>query len=376
MNAKLKTDALDLTSLLNGLVFFSPVSLLVRTTAGISLSQFFILQAIMATMVLLTEIPLGKLTDRIGYKSTLVLYQIALLISRTCLLLAHVSCNYSLFILQAILEGTAASFSSGTQSGYIYIMFSKEHYAEKSAHVANYGTVGFFASTLAYAVLYTLIGIKGLLLATIAANLVAVFTSLKIPKETVQPRSETRQKKNIPYPQLFQQKKIWMLLMILAALNIGRILINFFYAEKLQLCGINETWLAAIQLLSERILARTKPEHYNQMMALFFILSGIALGVLGLVNVPVWTILFMLILPLFLDIPSYLLGEVQNSIVDAAGREDNRAELLSVFNMGVNVTEIFYLFGSYCIQSHLFQALYILSQNFSYQAVLQVILCL
>ena len=353
MNAKLKTDALDLTSLLNGLVFFSPVSLLVRTTAGISLSQFFILQAIMATMVLLTEIPLGKLTDRIGYKSTLVLYQIALLISRTCLLLAHVSCNYSLFILQAILEGTAASFSSGTQSGYIYIMFSKEHYAEKSAHVANYGTVGFFASTLAYAVLYTLIGIKGLPLATIAANLVAVFTSLKIPKETVQPRSETRQKKNIPYPQLFQQKKIWMLLMILAALNIGRILINFFYAEKLQLCGINETWLAAIimgysaiQLLSERILARTKPEHYNQMMALFFILSGIALGVLGLVNVPVWTILFMLILPLFLDIPSYLLGEVQNSIVDAAGREDNRAELLSVFNMGVNVTEIFYLFGS------------------------------
>lgn len=122
---------------------FSPVSLLVRTTAGISLSQFFILQAIMATMVLLTEIPLGKLTDRIGYKSTLVLYQIALLISRTPLLLAHVSCNYSLFILQAILEGTAASFSSGTQSGYIYIMFSKEHYAEKSAHVANYGTVGF-----------------------------------------------------------------------------------------------------------------------------------------------------------------------------------------------------------------------------------------
>ncbi len=122
----------------------------------------------------------------------------------------------------------------------------------------------------------------------------------------MQPRSETRQKKNIPYPQLFQQKKIWMLLMILATLNIGRILINFFYAEKLQLCGINETWLAAIimgysaiQLLSERILARTKPEHYNQMMALFFILSGIALGVLGLVNVPVWTILFMLILPLF-----------------------------------------------------------------------------
>lgn len=132
MNAKLKTDALDLTSLLNGLVFFSPVSLLVRTTAGISLSQFFILQAIMATMVLLTEIPLGKLTDRIGYKSTLVLYQIALLISRTCLLLAHVSCNYSLFILQAILEGTAASFSSGTQ----FILCFQRNITLKNLHMS------------------------------------------------------------------------------------------------------------------------------------------------------------------------------------------------------------------------------------------------
>ena len=32
--------------------------------------------------------------------------------------------------------------------------------------------------------------------------------------------------------------------------------------------------------------------------------------------------------------------------MDADGLEDNRAEQLSVFNMGVNVTEIFYLFGS------------------------------
>lgn len=158
-------------------------------------------------MVLLTEIPLGKLTDRIGYKSTLVLYQIALLISRTCLLLAHVSCNYSLFILQAILEGTAASFSSGTQSGYIYIMFSKEHYAEKSAHVANYGTVGFFASTLAYAVLYTLIGIKGLLLATIAANLVAVFTSLKSPRKQCSPEVKRAKRKTFPIRSCFSRKR-------------------------------------------------------------------------------------------------------------------------------------------------------------------------
>ena len=36
-------DGLTVMSFLNGLVFFGPVSLLVRTTAGVSVSQFFLL---------------------------------------------------------------------------------------------------------------------------------------------------------------------------------------------------------------------------------------------------------------------------------------------------------------------------------------------
>ena len=353
MHLKQKFDELDLTSLCNGLVFFAPVALLVRTTAGVSLSQFFVLQAIVSTMVLVTEIPFGKLTDRIGYQRTLVLYQAVLLFSRGCLLLAYMSRNYALFVLQAVMEGAAYSFSSGTQSGYIYLMFSKEGYAQKSARVANCGTVGFFASTILYAVFYTQVGIKGLLCLTIFANAVSVLISLKIPKETKAEKKTTKERKKIPYCELFKQKEIWVLLIVLAALNIGRILINFFYAEKIQLCGMKETWLtwiilgySAIQLLSEVIFAHTKREHYHRLMTLFFVLSGVTLGALGVGNAPVWSVAFMLILPLCLDIPSYLLGEIQNNVVDAAGSEKNRAQLLSIFNMGVNVTEIVYLFGS------------------------------
>ena len=135
MNAKLKTDALDLTSLLNGLVFFSPVSLLVRTTAGISISQFIILQAIMATMVLLTEIPLGKLTDRIGYKSTLVLYQIALLISRTCLLLAHVSCNIVCLFYRLSSKAQRLPFLLGRRAA-IFILCFQRNITLKNLHMS------------------------------------------------------------------------------------------------------------------------------------------------------------------------------------------------------------------------------------------------
>ena len=46
-------DGLDLLSFCDGLVFFAPVALLVRTTAGVSAGQFFLLQALIAAAALL-----------------------------------------------------------------------------------------------------------------------------------------------------------------------------------------------------------------------------------------------------------------------------------------------------------------------------------
>lgn len=86
-----KIGNLEFIELLNGLVFFSPVSLLVRTQAGISMSEFFILQAILSFVILACEIPTGLVADRIGYKNSLVLSQSLLCISRALLLAAAFS---------------------------------------------------------------------------------------------------------------------------------------------------------------------------------------------------------------------------------------------------------------------------------------------
>ena len=52
-----KIGKLEIIEFLNGLVFYSPVSLLVRTRAGVSMSEFFILQVILAFVILSFEIP-------------------------------------------------------------------------------------------------------------------------------------------------------------------------------------------------------------------------------------------------------------------------------------------------------------------------------
>ena len=102
-----------LTNFLNGLCFYAPVALLVRTQNGISVSQFFILQMILSISIFLTEIPAGFLSDKIGYKRTLVLSQTFLLIARILLLLAK---NFWLFAAEAVIEALSISLSSGTES--------------------------------------------------------------------------------------------------------------------------------------------------------------------------------------------------------------------------------------------------------------------
>ena len=81
-----------------------------------------------------------------------------------------------------------------------------------------------------------------------------------------------------------------------------------------------------------------------------FILSFACVGVLlilfGVLSNVIIVIAIMLILPLSIDIPAIILDELQNKYVDEMELEDKRAELLSVFNMGVNLIEIVFLFGS------------------------------
>ncbi len=354
MKSKRNMDALDLTAFFNGLVFFAPVSLLVRTGAGVTLERFFLLQALLSASVFLLELPGGRLTDRIGYKATLLLYQVLLLLARLCLLAAYTARSWPLFVLEAVVEGAALSFASGTQSAYIYLAYPPERYASKSAHLANCSTLGFFVSTAAYALLYTLGGIELLLWGTAASHLAALTACLRIPREAERPQPRPARSGAGPdCRRLLRTGRVAGLVLALAGLNIGRILINFFYAEKLRQCGIGETWLTAIilgysavELPAEWLLAHTRRARYSRLLALFFVLSGAALAALGALRAPALVVLCMLALPFALDVPSYLLGELQNHVVDDAGRQDSRAECLSLFNMGVNFSEVFFLLGS------------------------------
>lgn len=344
-------DAYDGMSLCGGLVFFAPVALLVRTQAGISETQFFLLSGIIA----LGELPTGHLTDRMGYRRSLILAQLLLLAARGLLLAAFLLRSLPLFVAEALVEGISACLSSGTASAYLYALYGESDYLPKAAHAANFGTAGFLLSTAAYALLYRYFGLTGLLAATVLAGAAGLVCSLFLRREPRAAVPEHRSQSTMwgQLGKIFRDRQALLLTALLSMFSVAWLLVNFFYAEKLADCGIPLTWLSAIiitysagQMLAEPIIRLCAGKSRSRLTAIFCLLCGGGLAAFGWLRTPWAAVPLMVLLPLLLDLASFYLEERQNHLIDRLDADRDRAAALSAMNIGVNLAEIASLFAS------------------------------
>ena len=353
---KLKFDSYDGVCFLNGLVFFAPVALLVRTQAGVSEHVFFILQALLSGVIFLGEIPTGFITDKIGYRKSLILAQVLLLGARSLLLAAFVSRSLVLFVVEAVVEGIAACFTSGTGSAYLYALYGENGYLAKTAHAGNFGTAGFIISTVAYAGIYKISGMEGLLITTVVMDIIAVVCSFFLRSESS--KTIIADRKEVQILAIFKNKKAFLFVISLAIFSIAWLLINFFYVEKLENCGLPVEWMSliilsysAVQMLAEPILEKLSDgkngkSGRGKLPAVTAATAGVAFLLFGVVKFRAAVLLLMLILPLLLNLPEYLLMNLENQFVDEAECGSQRAATLSVLNMGMNLVEILTLSAS------------------------------
>lgn len=353
---KLKFDSYDGVCFLNGLVFFAPVALLVRTQAGVSEHIFFLLQALLSGVIFLGEIPTGFITDKIGYRKSLILAQVLLLGARSLLLAAFVSRSLVLFVVEAVVEGIAACFTSGTGSAYLYALYGENGYLAKTAHAGNFGTAGFIISTVAYAGIYKISGMEGLLITTVVANAAAFACSFFLRSESS--KTIIADRKEVQILAILKNKKAFLFVISLAIFSIAWLLINFFYVEKLENCGLPVEWMSliilsysAVQMLAEPILGKLSDgkngkSGRGKLPAVTAATAGVAFLLFGVVKFRSAVLLLMLILPLLLNLPEYLLMDLENQFVDETECGSQRAATLSVLNMGVNLVEILTLSAS------------------------------
>ncbi len=250
---------LKLMSLCSGLVFFAPVALLLRTTKGITLSEFFILQMVVSVMIVLLEVPTGVIADKIGYKKTIIISQILVFFTRILFLLAN---NFWVFLLEAIVEAVAICFSSGTSSAYLYELLGDEEYAIESSKIGRFSTVGFIVSTLTYSFMYRSLGINGLIVATAVCNFVSIICALKLTDlktdHTVAKPTLIQSIKDLKYLKSF---KAVFIITNNGLISVAFLVINFFYIAKLTSLGILEELIgplilgyAFVQMLTPKLL--------------------------------------------------------------------------------------------------------------------------
>lgn len=352
-----KFDNYDGVCFFNGLIFYAPVALLIRTQAGVSNATFFMLQALLSLTVFVGEIPTGFITDKIGYKKSIISVQITMLLSRITLLLAFAFHSIWLFVLEAVMEGIGGCLSSGACEAYIYSTYGETAFVKKSAHSANYGTIGFIISTITYVFIYQYFDMDGLLISTIVSGILAVLFAIGLDECNEKSPCETGDKNHSPdiskIMELFKNHNSRSIMLILSIFSVIWILINFFYVDKLTSLGISEEWISGIilgysliEMLAEPIVSWGEKVVKTRLFTAFCALSGLAVVMLGIPQNKAVSIIVMCITPLLVSVAEYLIMERENKLIDDLNMHENRAASLSAMNMGVNIVEIAALFLS------------------------------
>ena len=218
---------------------------------------------------------------------------------------------------------------------------------------------------------------EGLLITTVVMDIIAVVCSFFLRSESsktiIADRKEMRLQADIRQQEnsgdtmqkkqekdsirqilaVFKNKKAFLFVISLAIFSIAWLLINFFYVVKLENCSLPVEWMSliilsysAVQMLAEPILGKNGKFSREKLPAVTATTAGVAFLLFGVVKFRAAVLLLMLILPLLLNLPEYLLMNLENQFVDEAECGSQRAATLSVLNMGVNLVEILTLSAS------------------------------
>ena len=342
---------LKIISLCNGLVFYAPVALLLRTSNGISVSEFFLLQVILYGMICILEVPCGFITDKIGYKKSIVLSSIALCIARVQFLYAS---NFTIFAIEAIIEAISICFISGTMNAYLYEKIDSKTFDISVSKIDNFGTIGFIVSTISFSILYKLIGLTGLVILTIISTFISLIASMQLEETN---RIKSNDKFDLS---LFKNISFWIYALFNSLMSIGFIVINFFYITKITALKLDIEIISMIilvysliQLITPKIIYYLNRINYHYIIPTFVLLAGLFYLVIYFTNNLIISLLLMIVVPTIIMIPYYIISKLQNNYIDNMEMTNNRATILSLFNMGSNIISIVSLlcFSSFSDQS-------------------------
>lgn len=138
-------------ALLQGMVFYAPISTLYRKAAGISMLEIGLIESISLVLSLLLEMPWGVVADRIGYKNTMVVCCGLFFVSKIIFWRAE---SFAAFLSERIVLSVVISGLSGVDSALLYLSCPPERQQKTFAMYQSLGTAGLLMASLLYSLCF------------------------------------------------------------------------------------------------------------------------------------------------------------------------------------------------------------------------------
>ncbi len=219
----------------------------------------------------------------------------------------------------------------------------------------NYGIAGFILSTVLFVPLNKILGVNGLILATLISLSISSVFLFFLPKENIRQNSsdETIQEDKPSFTQSLKcmlDKRVIIIVSISSLLSIASLIVAFCYVLKLQESNLDTNWMSFIiltysglQMLEVFVIKKIKTYKPFIVMSIELLMIGATFFMLAFfsgyaVFIP------MLILPFLVSLPGVLLSRLSNKLIDDLNLGEKRASFLSILNQGSNFVEVIFLF--------------------------------
>lgn len=137
-------------ALLQGLLFYGPIATLYRQKQGLSVFDITLIESISLIIVILLELPWGYVSDRIGYKKTIIICNILYFISKIIFWRAD---SFSLFLAERLILSVVISGLSGCDSAYLYLCTDKVGSQRVFGIYESMSTTGLICASIIFSVL-------------------------------------------------------------------------------------------------------------------------------------------------------------------------------------------------------------------------------
>ena len=331
---------------LQGMVFYGPVSVLYRQAAGITIFQITVIESISLVLCLLLELPWGIVSDRIGYKKSMLFCCVIFFLSKIVFWKAS---GFGAFLFERILLSIVISGLSGVDTSILYLSCNKGDTQKVFGIYNNLGTAGMFFASLIYSAFikynYRLSGFLTACSYGIAAIIAFFLVEVK-SNDTVKGKKEKSEFKEFAelLKHAFKNKYHALFLISIGLLNETHQTITVFLNQiKYLQCGLSDSAIGYVYIavtitgflgiFSEKL---TRKFGVIKFVSILYLSAAAACVILG-ATVNAWvSVASIIILRISFSLFQPLQMEIQNKQVVS----ENRATELSVNSVIINCVGI------------------------------------